>query len=185
MKRLFVAIPIYPEFELLNMISKMKNKFSHCKINWVNERNMHLTLKFMGEVDVSKLLSIKEKLNEALQSETTFTFNLKSIGSFGNSRDIKVIWAGIEECKKLIFLYQSIEEKLSEIGFEKENRKFSPHLTLGRVKYMADKNRFYGVQQVYKEKVIQTIEVNRIILFESILRQEGPIYKEMEIFSLT
>lgn len=174
--RLFIAIDVPLKIkESLLKICEMLPKDLDIKMNKVKE--FHLTLKFLGEVPEEKLPLIKEKLTEI--SCKNINLKLEKVGFFKNRGGyINVIWAGCSENKNLSILQKNIETKMEEIGFAPENRKFSPHLTLARIKYYSDNKGF-------EDKVCsinidpQTFDVKSFSLIESILTREGAKYKKL------
>jgi 2'-5' RNA ligase len=136
----------------------------------VEKENLHITLKFFGETD--KLAPIKEKLGELEEEFAPFGVSLKGIGAFPSTQRAMVLWVGIEEGQsKLKELYSSIENKITCLGFEKEDRGFSPHITFGRVKkgkYSLPENLDFS---------FGSFPVNEITLFKSTLTPKGPIYE--------
>jgi 2'-5' RNA ligase len=91
---------------------------------------------------------------------------------------------GIEDSFLLNELQKNIEDALEELGFESEKRVFSPHLTLGRIKYVTNSEQFNQIINKYCDKYFQEITINKIILYESILKSEGPIYNPIKEFKL-
>ncbi|MDP4222569.1 MAG: RNA 2',3'-cyclic phosphodiesterase, partial [Bacteroidota bacterium] len=106
-------------------------------------------------------------------------------GVFRNYRDPRIIWTGIQSSDKLIKLNELITAGLRENGFETEEREFNPHLTLGRIKSIRDPEDLKKALESYSQTVFQTVKVNEIILFESILMQTGPLYKPLGVFNLS
>jgi 2'-5' RNA ligase len=143
----------------------------------VERENLHITLKFFGETD--KLTPIEEKLKEIEGEFTPFQVSLKGIGAFPSAKRAIVLWVGIEEGQdNLKELYSSIENKILPIGFEKEDRGFTPHITFGRVKkggYSLPENLSFS---------FESFQVNKITLFKSTLTPKGPIYEIVSEVSL-
>jgi len=139
----------------------------------------HLTLKFLGEADDETAEKIKKKLSEVSFSE--FELKTEAIGQFPLRGTPRVIWLGVEENKEIYGLRQRIEHALSGFGFPQDFR-FHPHITLGRIKFLHDK---YGFMQ--RLKAVRTepkkVKVDSFKLFESVLTQQGPVYKTIASFS--
>jgi len=131
---------------------------------------LHITMKFFGETD--KLVSIKEKLSELEGEIAPFSVSLKGIGAFPSAQRAMVLWVGIEEGQNnLKELFSSIENKIVNLGFEKEDRAFSPHITFGRIKkgkYSLPENLDFS---------FDSFPVNELTLFKSTLTPKGPIYE--------
>ncbi|MFW6246309.1 MAG: RNA 2',3'-cyclic phosphodiesterase, partial [Tangfeifania sp.] len=103
---------------------------------------------------------------------------------FKRNRQPKVLFVNIEKHEILKQLAAETDAKLYELGFEKEQREFNPHLTLGRIKYLKDKSRFYQTMEEYRNSFIQQVEINEIIYYQSILKPAGAEYKSIEKFGL-
>lgn len=163
--RLFIATKISEKF-ILNL-KEIQQQLAKCgKLTLV--KDFHLTFKFLGEVNPNKLDAIKEKLSEIKfeKIKTSFT----SLGCFPSNKEIRVIWLGLNNEDEIIKLQIKVDNKLKEIGFEKDNR-FSPHITLTRVKYIQDKTKLNEI--LNKKLNLDSFEINKITLFNSIETNEG------------
>lgn len=185
MKRLFIAIPVDAGPDLIRMISSMKAVLGSEKIKWVNTENIHLTLVFLGETEEKKINALCRFLKETCSVFRKFEFELFGSGIFRNWRDPKVIWAGIRSTGELTALNAKITNGLRQIDFAVEDREFSPHLTLGRIKYLRDTETLRSALENYRERQIQQVSVSEVILFESILYSSGPVYKPVTGFHLS
>ena len=177
--RAFVAVEL--EEEIKKSLSRVQTELRKLDedIKWVHPQNMHLTLRFLGETVEQKIPLIIQLLKEAAGGKRPFTVEIKDIGGFPSLESPKIIWAGIEKGKEeLTLLALAVEDTLVKLKFPKENRAFSAHFTLGRVRYI--KNR-----QSFQEKIRQiqfrplTQEVKSLILFKSTLTPKGPIYDKL------
>lgn len=177
--RAFIAIEI-PE-EIKKEIIKIQNQLPEFKGKKTEFENLHLTLKFLGEVDKNKINEIKKKLNEIKIKK--FEVEIDSIGSFDNRKSRVypknfIVWLNMKNCEKL---QKEIDEKLKDL-FEREKR-FMGHLTIVRVKDVKDKKKF--VEELKKIKIPKMkFYVNNFYLRESNLTEEKPIYKTLEKFNL-
>ncbi len=153
------------------MISSLYDKLkTPSSVKWVKKENLHITLKFFGETD--KKTAIEDKMKEIEEEFSSFSVSLKKIGAFPSSKKAKILWVGIEEGRdKLIGLFSTIENKVSDLGFEKEQRKFTPHITFARVK----KGKYSLPDPI--EFSFDSFPVNEVALFKSTLTPKGPIYK--------
>ncbi|NSW95231.1 MAG: RNA 2',3'-cyclic phosphodiesterase [Bacteroidales bacterium] len=184
MKRIFIAVSIDPSNELLALMSELKSVLSKDRIKWVDHGIMHLTLSFLGDTEEKRIPELSAILKDCCAGSGSFYFKIKGMGVFRNLRDLRVIWAGISDDGNLERLYNKIREGLNEKGFPTEERPFSPHLTLGRVKSVGNTNSVKALIEKYREKEFQSVQVTEIILYESILMQTGPVYKPLSRFSL-
>lgn len=184
MKRIFAAIKIQPSGTFHNTYYGLKSNLKSEKIKWVELENIHITLKFFGETDESKIDGIKELLAEIAGQHSSFSLNINNVGIFGSSYKPKVIWLGIEKNEKLYSLANNVLDQLGSLGFKRDRQNFVPHLTIGRIKFIDNKIRFQEVIDRYKSREIQEQKVNQFYLIESILRPQGPEYRIIESFSL-
>ena len=184
MKRVFIAIKTEAGGELLRMLSTLKAMLVSEKIKWVDPANIHLTLAFLGDTEEKRIKVLTAMLKEKCTGFNDFEFVLAGAGIFKNYRDPKVIWAGITLSDRLAELNNSIADGLKENGFNVEERPFRPHLTIGRIRSIADTENLKKVLERYRETEFQTVPVREVILFESILMPTGPLYKPLGKFSL-
>jgi len=181
--RAFIAIEL-PDFIKKALKDTQKTMLANgIKAKYISPENMHLTLKFMGNIDYDLLPEIRDILTKSAQYVKPIKLSLKGIGAFPNSRSPKIIWAGIiGETQKLATLNTKLEQGLLNIGIPEEKREFHGHLTLARIK----KNRLSA--QKFERVIQQTgqfesvkFTADRLILFQSRLMPKGPIY--IELFS--
>ncbi|MCP4673869.1 MAG: RNA 2',3'-cyclic phosphodiesterase [Desulfobacula sp.] len=179
--RAFIAIKL-PDF-LKERLQEAQGTMLANKIEakYIPFNNMHLTLKFIGNMDIALLPEIKDILTECAQYVKPIKITLKSIGVFPTIKLPKVMWAGIKgETHKLEILNRKLEQKLSILGIQKEKRNYQGHLTLARFK----KNRFNAKKFEKAMKQIGQLKSDRftldkLTLFQSKLMPKGPIYTEL------
>lgn len=184
MKRLFAAIKIQPSPEFLNLLFHLKRELHYEKIKWVSPENIHITLKFYGETPEDDIPLIEKVLQEAAVAHAPFTFRLKGLGVFGSSYRPRVIWAGIEDGKPLAELGKAVLNGSDRAGWKRDRQNFVPHLTIGRIKQLEDKRHFQEVIRKDRDVFLQEVSAEEIILYESILRSQGPEYVTLGSFSL-
>jgi len=176
MKRLFAAIKIHPSARFINVLNDVSSSLSHERIKWVEPENIHLTLKFFGETDESQIPAICQAFATAAAPLKPFTLKIADIGIFGSHYDPKIIWFSIEKQQELQNLAQRIFTELAKHGWETGRQNFVPHLTIGRIREIKDKPLFQKIIKKYQTIEIQEEQVSELILYESILRREGPLY---------
>ncbi len=182
--RTFIAIKIEPEPELLDFIEECKEVFEGEAIKWVEEDNLHLTLKFLGDTTEDKVDRIKNILKETCLKFTGFSFHINGTGYYKTRGYPNVLYVGISDFMQMQTIAVELNVRLFDLGFEKETKVFKPHLTLGRIKYLKDKKRFYEFIDKYKNKSIQKVLVSKIIFYQSILKSQGPEYIPLHITQL-
>ncbi|UCH71793.1 MAG: RNA 2',3'-cyclic phosphodiesterase [Thermoplasmatales archaeon] len=178
----FIAIEINAFKKLIEFEKEIKKTYADVKI--VEPENIHITLKFLGNTDESKTDQIEEIIKDAVKEVKPFKIRLKGTGVFPNKSYMKVIWVGIENGDKIILIANEINEKLVEIGFEKEKRKFSAHLTIARVRSAKNKERLLQKIQKYECVEFGDMEVKSVTLKNSDLTPKGPIYTTLKEIKL-
>ncbi|MDD2654765.1 MAG: RNA 2',3'-cyclic phosphodiesterase [Candidatus Omnitrophica bacterium] len=178
--RTFIAIELDKQTQ--ESLAKIQNelKASGSDVKWVEPKNIHLTLKFLGDIETDLIPKIKNMLEDLSKNHNKFSAAIKELGAFPNARSPRVIWVGIEAGKEnSVSIANDLDNNLSKLGIPKEERDFVPHLTLGRVKRPI--NRFKLSELINKNKDISDLNfvADRITLFKSTLTPKGPIYEAM------
>lgn len=184
MKRIFIAIKVDAENEILKMISVFKEGLRVDSIKWTNIDNIHITLVFLGDTQEDILDEIYPMLSEKCLGYGSFQLLLKGCGIFRNTSDPRIIWTGIQPSDRLTGLNASIITGLKGLKVRLEDRPYNPHLTIGRIKHINDPGMLESLVVNYKNSELQKVQVNEVILFESILHPSGPVYKALAKFSL-
>ena len=184
MKRLFAAIKITPSENFLHLYYQLISSCKYDRINWVKPENIHITLKFFGETGNEQINQIDQKFQFISKNHKPFTLNLQDVGIFGSSYKPKVIWFGIQDNINLQKLATDILDKMEMIGFPKDRQNFVPHLTIGRIKFLDNKNQFSKKITSLKSRYIQDIYISEFYLFESILGSTGPTYNTINKYNL-
>ena len=187
MKRLFLAIPIKTNDNgFIPLLEGLRRQLAHEKrINWVKPEHIHLTLKFIGNTPNEDIPKIIDGVGEMLQSHKSFTMDFNRTGIFGSRYAPRVLWLGMQNTPQE--LYDLEEDTLStfdKLGYLRDRQNFVPHITLGRIKELCEKQYFQKIVAATEQKSYIKQEVNEIILFQSILRPEGAFYKEIKRFEL-
>ena len=182
MKRLFAALKIHPDADFLPKYRKLKDELRHEQIKWVEDHNIHVTLKFFGETEERKIKEISTVLKRRASATSFIDLRLSGLGIFGSSYAPKVIWVGIEPYAAISDLMKDTHNDLKVIGFEPDRQNLVPHLTLGRIKFLSDKIIFNRNIDHFKTISSSSIRIGEMVLFESILRREGPEYIALEKF---
>ncbi|MCA1759499.1 MAG: RNA 2',3'-cyclic phosphodiesterase [Bacteroidales bacterium] len=182
--RTFVAVKIKPAPLLLQAFINLKKELSCEPVKWVEPNNLHLTLKFLGDTFPSQVDEIGEELNQVSKQFSSFSFELEGLGYFKNKGMPRVLFANIKDGEVLQLVAAEINNRLVKLGFEPENRPFKPHLTLARIKFLKNKKAFYQAVEKYSETLFQSVNIDELIFYRSILRPEGPEYIPLNIYKL-
>lgn len=181
--RLFIAISLDPatQSSLAAFYGTLKPKTGN-SVRWVKPANIHLTLKFLGEVDQSRYQKVHSKVEEITQQFTPFDLSVNGCGVFPGWRQPRVVWAGVQAPQQLAQLASALESGMQALDFPAEERPFSPHLTLGRVNdWMTppQKDMLQMEMEAAKGRVFGTIHADHLTIYRSELRPEGPVYSEL------
>ncbi|WP_418790654.1 RNA 2',3'-cyclic phosphodiesterase [Phosphitispora sp. TUW77] len=154
------------------------------RVKWVEEQNFHLTLKFLGDIDRPFLKEISSSLEKVSLQHQKFSFSISGLGAYPSLSRPKVIWAGVRDNKKCLYrIWTDIESEMVKLGLPAEKRKFSPHLTLGRVKELMPAP---GLDDILPGLPLGDREavVSEIKLMRSTLSRSGPEYFCISSFTL-
>lgn len=152
-------------------------------IKYVDLENLHLTLKFFGDIDTEGIALLSSKIAGVVSNFDNFTVKIKGCGAFPNTKRIKVIWLGIDEDEIIKKLHDELDNEFVKLGFDKD-KKFSSHLTIGRMRNAKGKEKVKSTIEELREVEIGEMTVDKIILKKSTLTPQGPIYEDLEIFEL-
>lgn len=157
-------------------------------VRWTPPGNIHLTLKFLGDVSTASLPLLIEFLTSESSHHQPFSLAYGGIGAFPNRRHPRVIWAGCEATPELASLQKAIDSGTGQLGFPSDHRLFSAHLTLGRVTQTASQEEVETLAQALgrtKPEPSDSFTVDRFHLFQSDLRPAGAVYTILKIFFLS
>lgn len=186
--RSFIAIEL-PE-ALKTDLTQLQNSLKTGRqewMKWVSPDSIHLTLKFLGDIVTDKTGEILMAMEESVAGIPSFTLQIKGLGVFPNLRRIQVVWVGLTgDLNYLKTIQQNIENDLAILGYPAEGREFTPHLTLGRVRYAippAELQKFTELLSADFESN-HKIEVNSINLMKSQLTPRGAVYTKIGTVAL-
>ncbi len=183
--RAFIAVELSEQVkkEIIRVVGILKKNGENIK--WVRPENMHLTLKFLGNVKKDRIPEITRKMEEAAKGIKAFDIRVNGIGAFPDMLRARVLWAGIDNLggKILELLAEKIDEKiiLTENGTEKHV--FKPHLTIGRVKHIKNRKGFGKAAADINIKPV-SMGISCICLFSSRLTPSGPEYEKLSVVEL-
>jgi len=153
-------------------------------VRWVNPRQMHMTLKFLGYVKDEQVRQVCSAVEKAVQGHLAFDLDIESVGYFGR-RSAKVLWVGTGEgTESLNRLQADIELHLAQAGWEQDKRKFAGHLTLCRVKDFKAGRKLAALSEDYRQRQLGTTSVQKVTVYQSELTPDGPIYAALGNYDL-
>ena len=154
-------------------------------VRWVEPKNMHVTLKFLGDIPLNDLPQLIRTVTQCTSETNSFDLTFQGIGAFPNRESPKTIWIGCREgSKELIQLAESIDKGLWSIGFPKESRHFSPHLTIGRIKKSVQESPLMPLLDEEDDRLFGSCSVSEVQIFSSELTRHGAIYDELAAIPL-
>ncbi len=179
--RLFIAVDLSEEQKsyLTDLQSELKSSLNNVK--WVDVYALHITLKFLGEVETIPHEKLFSLLHQAVEKFRPFEFNLKRLGVFPNKSRPRVIWTGVDKGnERLIELSTRINQELKKEGFEEEKKAFIPHVTLGRIKKFDRNDPLNQILDIYKDFSTPDAQATCVNLYQSILSQKGANYVSLQ-----
>jgi len=181
-KRVFIAVKVYPSDNMIDVAGELKNLLKNEKIRWVVPGNYHITLHFLGQTSTQKIKEIETSLQSNIPGYHDFKLTIESIGVFRSLSWPRVIWAGIRESNDLTELHRMVTNALNQAGYELNSSSYSPHITLGRMKRIKDREKFRELVNSWKDRVFMKTEVESIVLFESVSGSGGVQYHPLNEF---
>jgi len=177
--RIFIAalIPQEIKFEIKKYVDEIKPNWEGVK--WESHEKLHVTLKFLGEVEESKVEEIANALRSPLRVYSPFEMVISRFGGFPNLKNPRVLFIALSENEGLLKLYNEVEEKLEALGFKREARSFLPHITVGRIK---GRSRLKGPLPVPRHV---SFFISEVAIMKSVLGPEGSRYGTFSLFRLT
>lgn len=151
-------------------------------VRWVPIKNIHLTLKFLGDVSAADVDILTRMLHAEADSCPAFEFSVGGLGSFPSPKRTRVLWVGIQAPAELEALQRGIESACARLGFESDPRPFSPHLTIGRVRDTASAADLQRIRQTLEETTIDSLGIARVDsvhLYKSDLKPGGSVYTKL------
>jgi 2'-5' RNA ligase len=182
--RCFIAIELPEEVKASLAGIQRHLKKSGADIRWVKTDNIHLTLKFLGEIEENRVAGIIQMLKGACSHHNIFSIEISGIGTFPAKRSPRVLWAGIIGNGELARLQSDIDEAAASLGFDPEKRAFSPHLTLGRFRSSRGKSALLEKVTMLEHDRFGLFDVRSIYLIKSDLKPEGAVYSMIAECSL-
>jgi 2'-5' RNA ligase len=183
--RAFIAVEVSKDVlsEIDRRTSEWRDRLRGAR--WVPASNLHLTLRFLGETSEATLEELSETMTDIASRFSPFDLNFDGIGYFPSARRPRVFWVGVKDpLGVLAELQERIETAARKHGFEPEKRRFSPHLTLARFKGAKPHPDYELLTREYGNLSFGSSKVEEVILFKSVLRQEGAEYTALRRFRL-
>jgi 2'-5' RNA ligase len=175
--RSFIAIEITDDIRQALTDFQQELRKTRAQVRWVRPETMHLTLAFLGEVPEPGLDSIRTAIELSTEGVSPLHLDVAGAGTFGSRRSPRVVWAGLGgDVEGLQTVYAKLAEALRAAGFETEDRPFSPHITLGRIRGKRNLDAMLKRIDAAADRSFGTIEATAITLFKSELRPDGAVH---------
>jgi RNA 2',3'-cyclic 3'-phosphodiesterase len=174
----FIAIDLGSFPKLIEFENEIKKTGADVKL--VDPKIVHITLKFLGDTDENLVEKIEEIMKNSVEEIKPFEMQLVGTGVFPDQKYMRVAWIGIKNGEQIGKIANKIEEQVSKLGFEKENREFSAHLTIGRIRSAKNKEKLLQVIENYKDTNFGNYKIDSIKLKKSELTPKGPIYTTLK-----
>jgi len=153
-------------------------------ISWTKFGNWHITLYFLGDTAISQIALLQQLIDVSFDETRAFGTELNGVGVFPDTGKPKVLWIGLKELQSMLPAHEKLGELLRQNGFAFDNKPLKPHLTLGRMKLLKDRQAFEKLLKDYWKFRFDNVSIDRIVLYESILTQQGPVYKPLFVKQL-
>jgi 2'-5' RNA ligase len=184
MLRTFIAVDFPLEIidKARRIITYLKTQTPENALKWVVPENLHLTLTFLGDIPEEDLEQIRAITSEALKSQPPFEITIEGLGLYPGVKNPRVVWLGITGSQPLIDIHNKLDQALQKADVTPENRDYSPHLTIARVRRHTDHETAMEIGKTlshYKVDTLGDIKIEEIQLYQSKLTPQGPIYTKL------
>ncbi len=180
--RAFVGVPV--DAAVAARMCAVRDEIAVGTVRWIPAENLHLTLKFLGDVEEVRVSSIRAAVRDALADNTRFLVTARGLGVFPDSRRPRVLWVGLAS-PELARLAGRVERALGPLGFERATAPLQPHVTIGRWRRPESRSdRLRGELARWRDHEFGEFWVDAATLFRSTLRPEGAVYDPLEVFPL-
>lgn len=185
-KRIFIALEISDEARRKTAVyqENLRKDFRGLRVGWEKPEKLHLTLKFLGDVESEQLSQLKEAVEKVAGSFAKFQISLTCTGVFPKPQNARVLWIGIEDAENILSkIFEYLEKECQVLGFSKETKKFSPHLTIARLRE-PEKSKSLIEKHLSKNFPKIGMEISKIVIYESQLLPTGSRYAKLAEFRL-
>jgi len=178
MRRIFTAIDISDEArrKSSDYIESMSGEFPNLRVGWERAEKLHLTLKFLGDIDEDRLKNLIEAVEKTAERFSIFKLQISETGAFPSPRNARILWLGVrDEPGNMRRLNEILETECERKDFEKEKRNFKPHMTIARLRQPPQSKELIE-KHLHNDFVSIEFAVSEIVIYESRLQKSGSIY---------
>ncbi len=181
MRRIFTAIDISDEarMKVAHYVESLRDEFTNLRVGWERAEKLHLTLKFLGDIDEERLKNLIEAVEKTAEQFSSFKLQISETGAFPSPRNARILWLGArDEQGNMQRLNEILETECKRKNFEKEKRNYKPHLTIARLRQSPQSKELVGK---HLRNDFDSIEfaVSEIVIYESRLQKSGSIYQKI------
>ncbi len=184
MKRIFTAIDISDEArrQVSDYIADLRAEFPNVRVGWDKPEKLHLTLKFLGDIEEPQLHKLTEAVNETAKQISDFKLKILKTGAFPLKKNARVLWLGVEDEKEsLQKLNQILEAECESKGFDREKRNFKAHLTIARLREPQNLKELIE-RHLQKDFESREFSVSEVVIYQSLLQKTGSVYAKVSGF---
>jgi 2'-5' RNA ligase len=184
MLRSFIAVEVPVEIQnaIAHSTASLQKALPKPMVRWVAPQNVHLTLKFLGDVSPANLERMADVLKIEAAAHGVFSMSVGGLGAFPTSRRARVIWIGLEAPPSLVALQRGVEAVSARLGYTREDRPFSPHLTIGRVGQNVTATDLQKIRAAVEGTTVGSlgmVKVDAVHIFKSDLSPSGSVYTHL------
>jgi len=184
MLRSFIAVEIPAEIQstIALAVAPLQKALPRPIMRWVTSQNVHLTLKFLGNVSPANLERLAEALEVEVVAHEPFSMSVGGLGTYPNPRRVRVVWIGLDAPPALNVLLHGVEAAAERLGYPSEDRPFSPHLTIGRVGQSATRMDLQRIRTAFETTnvgLLGSVRVDAVHIFKSDLQPGGSVYTNL------
>jgi len=174
--RTFIGLPVKVNDRFLEARQDLLETLAGERISWVDPARFHITLRFLGDTQISLIDDVGQALREGVEVPKKTQLTVTEPGSFGPRKRPRVIWVGFEHSELFESLKSDVDQVLDHCGIPLDDQPFRAHLTLGRVRSIKDLNGFYTVVAAMKDRFFHEVLFDRLVFYRSVLGEGPPVY---------
>jgi len=183
--RTFIALPVGAVPEITRLSDRLRRALGNERINWVRPELLHLTLAFLGEAEKSRVEELSLRLNEAFRGVMAGGADIAGPGFFGSRKEPRVLWLGIRNDDLVRKLWENTVRVVRPLFPETGDIRYSPHLTIARIKMLHDPSAFHTVlEREQTDRVVFRLNIDRVVIYRSDLQPAGPVYSPEHVIRL-
>lgn len=178
--RTFIGLPLRVEGIFLQARNKLIASLKEERISWTNPDQYHVTLRFIGDTDLTMVKNIRSMLHSGIDIPERISLDIAALASFGPKKRPRVIWLGFEQTDFFENLKSEVDRVLEQCGIPATEQPFRAHLTLGRVRSLQNLQDYYHAVEEMKQQFPGSVIFEKLVFFRSLLGPGGPEYHVLD-----